>query len=229
MTADPLVLNAEVERATARLLDTAHTLDGAGLVAPSLLPGWTRGHVLTHVARNADALVNLFTWARTGVRTPAYPSRAVRNEAIAAGAGRPLGVQLDDLRSSADRFSAAIEEMPPKAWAAQVELGSGTVVPAARVVWARLCEVEVHHVDLDAGYGPADWAPGFAQRLLHDIPKIDARIVDADTGQTVFAATDSPVVTGPAHLLAAWLIGRSDGTGLRVSPEGRLPSVPDWK
>ena len=41
---------------------------------PSSLPDWTRAHVLTHVARNADAMVNLVTWARTGVPTPAYPS-----------------------------------------------------------------------------------------------------------------------------------------------------------
>ena len=31
---------------------------------PSSLPNWTRAHVLTHVARNADALINLLTWAR---------------------------------------------------------------------------------------------------------------------------------------------------------------------
>ena len=43
--------------------------------APSLLPGWTRAHVLSHVARNADAMINLLRWAKTGVETPAYPSR----------------------------------------------------------------------------------------------------------------------------------------------------------
>ena len=55
MTADPLVLIAEVDRATARLLATARTLDDDAVRAPSPLPGWTRGHVLTHVARNADS------------------------------------------------------------------------------------------------------------------------------------------------------------------------------
>ena len=47
--------------------------------APSLLPGWTRGHVVTHLARNADALRNLLTWARTGIPTPMYPSRQARD------------------------------------------------------------------------------------------------------------------------------------------------------
>ena len=81
MSADPLVLLDDVERATSRLLATAGSLD-ADPSAPSLLPGWTRGHVLTHVARNADSLVNLLTWARTGVVTPQpQPAPAQRSTA----------------------------------------------------------------------------------------------------------------------------------------------------
>ena len=58
MTADPLLLAAEVARSDERLLATARELD---IAAPSLLPGWTRGHVITHIARNADGYVNLLT------------------------------------------------------------------------------------------------------------------------------------------------------------------------
>jgi maleylpyruvate isomerase len=54
VTTDPLVLLPEGDRAVARLLATARTLDGAGLAASSLLPGWTRGHVLSHLARSAN-------------------------------------------------------------------------------------------------------------------------------------------------------------------------------
>ncbi|MDP9427768.1 MAG: maleylpyruvate isomerase N-terminal domain-containing protein, partial [Actinomycetota bacterium] len=50
---------------------------------PSLLPGWGRRHVLAHVARNADALLNLLTWARTGAETPMYPSAEARDAGIA--------------------------------------------------------------------------------------------------------------------------------------------------
>ena len=49
-----------------------------------LLPGWTVGHVLTHVARNADAYTNLLTWARTGVETPAYASPEAREALLRA-------------------------------------------------------------------------------------------------------------------------------------------------
>src|SRR6266511_2471447 len=73
MTVDPLVLMTDVDQATEALLRTAEALDDGAVAAPSLLPGWTRGHVLTHLARQADAITNLLTWARTGVDTPGGP------------------------------------------------------------------------------------------------------------------------------------------------------------
>src|SRR4051812_32675009 len=98
MTTDPLAMLAEVDRATKRLLTRLERLDDAAIAGPSLLPGWTRGHVLTHLARNADSYVNLLTWARTGVPTPQYPSPQARVADIEAGAGRPAVVQVADLR-----------------------------------------------------------------------------------------------------------------------------------
>ncbi|GAA2583275.1 maleylpyruvate isomerase family mycothiol-dependent enzyme [Dactylosporangium fulvum] len=225
MTADPLVLSAELDRATDRLLATVRTLDGNGLSGPSLCPGWTRGHVVTHLARNADAYVNLLTWARTGVRTPAYATAEARDADIAAGAGRPPQEQLDDLSTAAGRLRSAIDDLPAEAWSATVALPSGTELPAARLVWSRICEVELHHVDLDAGYGPPDWPLAFAQRLLHDpaTPR-PASLVD-ETGTHLLVVEGAPVVTGPVNLLAAWLTGRSDGAGL----SGELPSLEAWK
>jgi maleylpyruvate isomerase len=210
VTADPLVLVPEVARSTTRLLETVRSFDGAGLAAPTLCTGWTRGHIVTHVARNADSLVNLLTWARTGVETPQYRSREARDEDIEAGASRPLDEQLADLTATHEAFLAAVDEMPPSAWGASVRHISGTMVPAAKIIWSRLCEVEIHHVDLCAGYGPPDWPPGFAQRLLHELTVPDG-------------------VSGSDHALAAWLIGRSDGADLTVSTGGALPPVPPWK
>ena len=74
--------------ATGRLLASASTLSDAQAREPSLLPGWSRGHVLTHIARNADGMVNLLRWARTGTQTPMYASAQSRAADIEAGAGR---------------------------------------------------------------------------------------------------------------------------------------------
>ena len=240
MTADPLVLMAEVDRATARLLDTVHTLDGPGIAAPSLLPGWTRGHVLAHVARNADSMINLLTWARTGVETPQYASAQEREDGISASAARPLDEHLDDLKASADRLADAYGAMPAHAWAATVTGRGGTPIRAANLVWGRLREVEVHHVDLAAGYRPADWPEAFTLRLLHELQASFAtappvRLYATDLareftiGPTEAGVADAPQVSGAGSALAAWLTGRDTGSGLTVSPDGALPPVPTWR
>lgn len=235
---DPLVLLAEVDRATERLLRTAEDLTDADLAAPSLLPGWTRGHVLTHIARNADACVRLLTWARTGVVTPAYRDARQREADIESGAHRPLAEQLADLRQAAARFAAAADEMPTDAWASRLEI-SGAPQPAALIVWRRLREVEVHHVDLDAGYRPADWPEGFSHRLLHEaVADLDGGdsfpslvLEPGDTGHvlTLGEPDGAPTVSGPAWALAAWLTGRVNGDGLTVAPPGPLPTPPAWR
>ena len=80
---------ARLGDSTDRLLATAGALDDAQAAAPSRLPGWTRGHILTHLARNADGFRNLLIWARTGTETPMYPSEESRDRDIEAGARRP--------------------------------------------------------------------------------------------------------------------------------------------
>jgi len=236
MTADPLVLLPEIDRATARLLATARGLDGPGVAAPSNLPGWTRGHVLSHVARNADSCVNLLTWARTGVETPQYASADDRVAGIEAGAGRPVDEQVADIVATAARITEAVAQMPPEAWAVHVRTASGTVVPAAYVTWARLREVEVHHVDLGAGYASGDWPDAFTHRLLHELATgfastmspVRLHAADLDHELTI-GVEPATTVSGPGHAIAAWLSGRADGDGLTVTPAGPLPTVPFWK
>ena len=74
--------------------------DGAGADAalPSLLPGWTRGHVLTHIARNADSFVRLLEAAGRGEVVTQY-ARGVegRNADIEAGATREWATLVDDV------------------------------------------------------------------------------------------------------------------------------------
>jgi maleylpyruvate isomerase len=229
---DPLVLMTDVDSATERLLQTAGGLGDVS--APSGLPGWTVGHVLTHVARNADAYTNLLTWARTGVQTPAYASPEARAAGIEEGAGRPLDEQLEDIRTAHERFADAAAAMPLEAWTFHLP---PTGQSAAAVPWARLREVEVHHVDLGAAYSPQDWSDAFALRLLREIvtgagadtPAMVLRPHGLEHPLTIGDAAHAPVVGGPTRALAAWLAGRGDGADLTVSPDGELPPVPAWK
>ncbi len=228
---DPLALSDDLQAADDRLLTAIARMSPADLAAPSLLTGWTRGHVVTHLARNADALRNLLTWARTGIETPSYPNPQARVDGIEAGAHRPLDEQIEDVRAACARFAVQVAEMPAEGWGRVLDEKTGL---APRVVWRRLREVEVHHVDLGIGYTSADWPHAFTARLLKEL--VTGRDVASpftlrsDTGQTwsVGAGTVDITVEGPPHELAAWMSGRSDGAGLKVTPVGPLPFVPDW-
>jgi len=233
VTIDPLALSEDLRRADDRLLTTISELSPASVAEASLLPGWTRGHVLSHIARNADSLNNLLTWARTGVETPAYASPEARVAGIEAGADRPLAEQIADVAASSGRFATAIADMPAEAWSYVLSAKQGS---AAKVVWRRLREVEVHHVDLGAAYTTVDWPAGFTQRLIRELvtdrprstgtnPSIALR---ADEGQSWQLGTGAPDITvsGPAHELAAWLSGRSSGSALTAT--GPLPTISDW-
>jgi len=212
-------------------------LDDAAVAQASRLPGWTRGHVLTHLARNADALVNLLTWARTGTPTPMYPSTERRNADIEAGAGRTAGELRDDVAASARRLMESALRMGPRDWEATPQSATGRTIPASDVPWMRAREVWIHLADLDVGPGfeaipdvvaralvqdVAAWMDGRAERRI----ELVSERVDATFGG---AAAQAPArVHGTPQALAAWLVGRSRGDGLEVEGGGPLPVLPPW-
>jgi maleylpyruvate isomerase len=242
-------LSTRLAAASRGLARAATGISDAQAREPSLLPGWTRGHVLTHIARNADSLRNLLIWARTGIETPQYASAGERDAGIAAGAGRPAAELRADVEESAAAFAAEAASMPAPAWDAQVQGLRGPGHPAWYAVWRRLTEVEFHHVDLGTGYRPADWPGTFSgqglARLAVDfqketVPRLTLRAAGsgaryeigpaapATAGPAAGQTTSIPVVTGPTADLLAWLVGRSDGAGLSLDPPGLLPELPAW-
>src|SRR5262245_7327678 len=92
----------EMAEATDRVLDTLRELTDAEVREPSGLPDWTRGHVLTHVARNADGMANLARWAATGEEQPMYPSVEQRNLDIEAGADRHAADLEGDIEAASE-------------------------------------------------------------------------------------------------------------------------------
>jgi maleylpyruvate isomerase len=230
-------------KATDQLLDTVRSLTDEEVAGPSLLPGWTRGHVLTHLARHADSYTRALRGARTGGDTSRYPSTEVRDAEIEAGAGRSAAELAEDVRVSAETLAEVLQTLPAEAWQVEVERLPGVPGhPAAGTPWARLKELVIHHVDLDAGYSPAHWPAEFVapclEQVVHDFdgredfPPLSLHAEDTDRRFTVrggTAAAGAPTVSGPEPALLAWLIGRSTGDGLDVEPDGPLPAVPAWR
>ncbi|GGR71234.1 maleylpyruvate isomerase [Streptomyces humidus] len=216
-----------VREATERLLSAVAALDDASVTEPSRLPGWSRGHVLAHIARNADALVNVLEGR------PMYADAHVRDADIERDAPRPLDVQLADVRESAARFRAA--GAAPADWSRTVELRNGVVDAAARVPFRRWVEVELHHVDLGIGQELEDLPEEFTAREIAFLaerftghPEVPpTRLTDGTRAWHTGLEAEAPEVTvtgAPAELLG-WLSGRRDGSGLTVDG-GPLPALP---
>ncbi|MET9109807.1 maleylpyruvate isomerase family mycothiol-dependent enzyme [Streptomyces zhihengii] len=217
---------ASVREATERLLNAAAHLDNAAAAEPSRLPGWSRGHVLAHISRNADALVNVLRGL------PMYVSGDARDADIARDAPRPLPAHLADLRESAARFDA--QGAAPADWERTVELRNGVTDRAARVPFRRLVEVELHHVDLAVGYELEDLPEEFTgretdflARRFSGLATVPPTRIVTDAGEwTTGGDTGAPVtVTGTPADVVGWLAGRRDGTALRTTG-GPLPALP---
>ena len=155
-------LNDQIDHATQRLLDAARIIPEADLRAPSLLPGWTRAHVLAHLARNADAMRNLLIGARSGQDRAAYASAQARDADIERGAATSAKDLLADLADSSMALRTIVKQLPDQAWQVRVRVLDSVPFPAAELLTRRLVEVELHHCDLAVGYGPADWPTAFA-------------------------------------------------------------------
>lgn len=236
MRSDLAILLDDVAAAVGSVQRSVADLTDEQAREPSLLAGWTRGHVATHIARNADALTNLLTWARTGVETPMYPSREVRNATIEAQSGRPAAELVEDIATSHERFMAAAVELTADQWTTHIAWGAaGRDGEATFVPWLRRVEVEVHHVDLDLDYTVAHWPEDFVERLItetatdfstrDDIGSFTL-VGNDDQGRWVVGA-GGPEISGPAPALLGWLLGRTDGQALHT--DGSLPDIGVWR
>jgi maleylpyruvate isomerase len=161
-------LHDELDTATQRLIDEARIMTGSDLRAPSLLPGWSRAHVLSHLARGADAMRNLLTGARAGRDRPAYASPQARNADIDWGAAAEAKELVDDLVASAMALRTVVLQLPDTAWRYQVQMLDSPRFPASQLVARRLAEVELHHCDLGIGYGHDQWSAAFGTMELDE-------------------------------------------------------------
>ncbi len=159
-------LSDQIDQATQRLLGTARILTEPDLRAASLLPGWTRAHVLGHVARGADAMRHLLVGVRSGQDRSAYAGSQAWQADIEYRAGLGPRELADDLADSAMALRTVTRQLPDERWQLPVLIPGSASFPAAELLVRRLAEVELHHCDLGAGYTPADWPPVFATMEL---------------------------------------------------------------
>lgn len=220
------LLDAETDRllATCDRLDDPHR--------GTLCAGWSRAHVLTHVARNADALGNLVLWAVDGRERAAYASDEQRDRDIEEGARRTLEEIVADVRDTAARFRERAAALTGPAGEATVRTRTGTEVQGHQVISMRILEVVFHHVDLQVGYTFDDADPGWTARTLRrgvrqweargNAPALTLRPEGLDE---LPLAGGGPVVAGTPGRLLLWVArGRTEG----LDTEVELPQPPPW-
>lgn len=169
--------------ATVEFIALTTSLTSSEYASSTLLPGWSRRHLVAHVAANADALGNLVRWAATGEPTPMYATPEERTAGIERGSTLTPRQLNDWLRAAADQLQEATDALTELQWSHQVVTAQGRTVAAAEIPWLRAREVWVHAVDLDTGFGFTDLPEDFLLALEADV--IDRRGVVPEVGGTL--------------------------------------------
>ncbi|MFD1815804.1 maleylpyruvate isomerase N-terminal domain-containing protein [Rhodococcus gannanensis] len=196
----------QVARAQSRLEATLSTLTEEQARGASGLPGWTRGHVATHLARNADGLRRFVLGVQSGEPQEMYPGGPpARAAAIEEGADRPVELLVADVRFAGRRLVDDLATLEPGQW--DVEVKWRQPVTAGQIPTLRWRELEIHHLDLDLGHTCTDWPEEFVESTL-----------DSQLPQLAAVAPDLTVPDLPRAELLAWLIGRPTTPDLPVPP-----------
>lgn len=197
-----------------KLLALADGFSDADLRGPSLLPGWSRGHVLNHLRRNAAAFTGMCAAAMAGEQGMQYPGgMEQRNREIEDGAGDPADVLVANLRAAIYELEASWFRGDGTMWTGSGILASGAVVPMSEVPFRRMREVFVHTTDLDAGYSWQEW-PDLYVRMELERQKM-AWAASHPMGLTQFPAAAMAL---PDKQRVAWLIQRESVEGLPQGP-----------
>lgn len=172
----------------------AQTLD---VRAPSRLPGWSVGHVLTHLARNADSVVRRLEASHAGMVVEQYEGGLEgRATQIEAGAQRPYAVQREDVIQTAAAIERLVPTLSPSTWSFETVASSGELQPGLVVLARRELEVVLHHTDLGRGFEPASWPQPLVDELV-------------DEGLDLLSARADP------SALAGWFTDRAEPPPLR--------------
>ena len=224
-----------VRRGTDYCMRYVAELSDDELNAPSLLDGWSRRHLVAHLAYNAAALSRLLDSAASGIATPMYESAAQRAQEIEGGAELEATALRDLLAAQTSRLADKWRRLPLRAWSTPVQTPQGRTVPASETLWMRTREVWIHAVDLGNGAAFSAMPAVVQTTLLGDVVngwRASGASVDvegAPTGPVSVSIRENPTkevfrVSGSLPALLQWMTGRG---ATELSPQNP-PAPPRW-
>ena len=192
---------AGVIASQATLVGHLRSLDPVDPSVASRLPDWTVGHVLTHIARNADGILSCLAG------DPQYPhGREGRNADIEAGSTRSWDALVDDVEATATAVGQAVASRDD--WSGEAATLGGPR-PMAMVPFLRQREVEIHHTDLGLGYGFDDLPSRYLRKEL----RLMEMLYRANRPMGLTALPEAALRLPPPTRLA-WMMGRTAIDGL---------------
>lgn len=209
------ILNAQVVGCAAshqRLLQALEGLTDEQCRQPSTLFGWSRGHVLSHLANNAYSHVRMFAAASRGEEAEQYeggkPTRDVQIESWSSLSAHEL---VGHVRASIYALEGAWASATPTTWTGfgiKSHAGGGRVA-ITDLMLMRWCETEVHLADLDLDYSCDSWDATFVRFELER----QLMIWNSRKSMGLTVLPDAAAKLSPNHRLA-WLLGRLAVDGL---------------
>ncbi len=180
-----------------RLLAGLSPLTDDDFRSPSLLPRYSRGHVVTHIANKTKAHVSLFAGAAAGEIRQLHPDGYDPDQAADAGASRSAAELCFDLAKSFELLEAAWDSLDHTMWGRQGMMTAGPRT-MAQIVTHHLRNVEVHHVDLEIGYVASSWPPILVDdELAKRLRSLPDRADHADLLAWLLGRATAPALLGP--------------------------------
>ena len=211
------ILNAQVVGCAAshqRLLQALDGLTDEQCRQPSLLAGWSRGHVLSHLANNAYSHLRMFEAASRGEETEQYeggkPTRDAQIEAWSSLSAHEL---VGLVRASIYALEGAWASATPTTWTGFgiKSHAGGARVAITDLMLMRWCETEVHSSDLNLDYSFENWDATFVRFELDR----QLMIWNSRKSMGLTVLPEAAAKLSPNHRLA-WLLGRVAVDGLPV-------------
>jgi maleylpyruvate isomerase len=232
----PDTLLAELHKAADVVAAQAGKLTEEDVPAPSLLAGWTRGHVLAHITGISNAMARQLEVAARGETVELYDGGYEgRTNAIEAAAGHSIDEHHRDLDAALERALRAFDSLEPGGWQVPISYRGGVVFDGGLALWR---EFVIHASDLGTGRGPETWSRQFCEHLFDFL---SARVPEGQKfvlqplglpPVAIGAGGRSTVISGMVTDIAAWLAGREPSLGsLRASAAADgvdLPELLPW-
>ncbi|MFE6975517.1 maleylpyruvate isomerase family mycothiol-dependent enzyme [Streptomyces sp. NPDC057682] len=221
---DPAVQFADITAAHRALLAAELTEDQAREAIA--LPGWTRGHVLIHLADLSQAFARQARYAVKGERVEVYDGgRPTRDRRIEELHGQPVGRLTEQMTEGLTALEESWAALSEGDWELPCSYRNSPLW-ATRLAWWR--ESSLHLVDLDVGRRSEEWSAELSSHVVEflgsRLPE-GTRLEATDTGQVW---GEGRTVRGELRALAAWISGRPAAELPRAVDGGELPELTAW-